>query len=160
MVETLGSGRTKFYPLPQSTAADYKRLRSEDLRINPLPTNLNEQHEVIGPHQIEGEKLWFGNAYYDGEGDGGIGEFGYFDTASRKYTLFSPPEVARCEIGAILVESDTVWLALNRFGEDISKSPCGLVRWNRETHQIEEFRVEFLIDSIRRPGDSLRLENS
>ena len=56
---------------------------------------------------------------------------GYFDTATRKYTLFSPPEVARYEISAILVEPERVWIALDHFGEDISTSPGGLVRWNR-----------------------------
>lgn len=123
IIETLGPGRTKFYPLPQSTAAQYARLRPNDLQINPFPANLYERQEVIGPYQIEGEKLWFGNSYYDSEGMRGVGAFGYFDTATREYTLFSPPEVAPYEIGAILVEPDMAWLALDRFIEDISKMP-------------------------------------
>ena len=33
VIETLTANRTKFYPLPQSTAQDYARLRPELLRI-------------------------------------------------------------------------------------------------------------------------------
>jgi hypothetical protein len=157
IIETLGPGRTKLYPLPQSTFAQYAKLRPEDLPAGQYITGYQRQ-EFIGPYQIEDGRLWFGNNFYDSEGMRGVGAFGYFDTTSRKYTLFSPPEVVQCEISAILVESDTIWLGLDTFGEDISKGPCGLVRWNRETHKIEKFHVEFLIDSIRREDDALRLQ--
>ncbi len=159
VIETVGAGCRKFYPLPQSTAEEYVRLRPDDLRINPFSATADhyERQEVIGPCQIEGGKIWFGNSYYDGEGARGVGAFGYFDTATRKYTLFSPPEVARYEVSAILVEPDRVWIALDRFGEDISTSPGGLVRWNRTTHEIRRYPLEFLLSSIRAEGDSLRL---
>jgi len=158
IVETLSANRTKFYPLPQSTAEKYIRLRPEDLRINPFTPDHYERQEVIGPYQIEAGRIWFGNSYYDGEGMKGVGAFGYFDTATRTYTLFSPPEVARYEISAILVEPDNVWLALDRFGEDISTSPGGLARWNRMTHEIHKYPLEFGVNSIRAEGDSLRLK--
>jgi len=158
IVERLGANRTKFYPLPQSTAREYIRLRPEDLRINPFTPDHYERQEVIGPYQVEDGRIWFGNSYYDGEGMRGVGAFGYFDTSTRRYTLFSPPEVARYDISAILVESDRVWLALDRFGEDISRSPGGLVRWNRMTHEIQKFPLEFEIFSIRVEGDALRLK--
>lgn len=160
IIETLGPSRTKFYPLPQSTAAKYIQLRPEDLRMNPLSATADhyERQEVIGPYQIEDGRLWFGNSYYDGEGMRGVGAFGYFDTSTRRYMLFSPPEVAPYEISAILVERERVWLGLDRFGEDISTSPGGLVRWNRLTHEIQRYPLEFVVDSIRVEGDSLRLK--
>jgi len=158
VTETPGLGRTRFYPLPQSTFEDYSRLRPEDPRISPLTPDHYRRQEVIGPHQIDAGKLWFGNSYYDGEGMRGVGAFGYFDTATRRYTLFSPPEVARYEVSAILVEPNMVWLALDRFGEDISTSPGGLVQWNRMTHAVHHYPLEFVVDSIRVQGDSLRLK--
>jgi hypothetical protein len=158
IVEMLDANRTKFYPLPQSTSEKYSRLRPEDLRINPITPDHYERQEVIGPYQIEDGRIWFGNSYYDGEGMKGVGAFGYFDTATRTYTLFSPPEVARYEISAILVEPDRVWLALDQFGEDISRSPGGLVRWNRMTHEIHKYPLEFGVDSIRAEGNLLRLK--
>ncbi len=159
VMEATAPGRTKFYLLPQSTPADYRRLRPEDLRFNSFDPNHYERQEVIGPHQVEEGRLWFGNAYYDGEGDKGVGAFGWFDTATRTYIVFRPPEVARDEISAMLVEPERVWLALDRFGEDISSSPGGLVEWNRATHEIGKYNLEFVIDSIRREADSLRLKN-
>jgi hypothetical protein len=153
IVETLGSQRTKYYPLPQSTFEKYARLRPEDFRVTPITPDQYERHEVIGPYQIEAGRIWFGNSYYDGEGDRGVGAFGYFDTETRRYTLFSPPEVAPYEISSILVE-----IALDRFVEDISKPPGGLVRWNRTTHEIHKYPLEFGVDSIRAEGGSLRLK--
>jgi hypothetical protein len=158
IIETLGPNRTKFYPLPQSIAGKYIQLRPEDLRINPFSADHYERQEVIGPYQIEEGRIWFGNSYYDGEGMKGVGTFGYFDTSTRTYTLFSPPEVARYEISAILVESDRVWIALDRFGEDISRSPGGLVRWNRMTDEIQKYPLEFVVESIRVDSASLRLK--
>ncbi len=158
IIEKLGSNRTKFYPLPQSTADEYIRLRPEDVRINSSTRAQYERQEVIGPYQIENGRIWFGKQFYDGEGMTGVGAFGYFDTSTRAYTLFSPREVARYEISAILVQSDCVWLGLDQFIEDISKAPGGLVRWDRITHAVRRFPLEFVVRKIRVQGDSLRLE--
>jgi hypothetical protein len=166
VIEALGANRTKFYPLPQSSAQDYARLRPEDLRINPFSATADhyDRQEVIGPYRIEDgkilktEKIWFGNNYYDGEGSRGVGAFGYFDTATRSYMLFSPPEVARYEISAIEVQPDVVWLALDRFGEDVSTSPGGLVRWNRTTHEVHQYPLQFVVSGIGVQGDKLSLK--
>jgi hypothetical protein len=83
VVETLGANRTRFYPLPQSAAEEYIRLRPEDQRTNPIAPDQYEREEVIGPYQIEGGRIWFGKSYYEGEGMRGVGAFGYFDTATR-----------------------------------------------------------------------------
>jgi len=117
-----------------------------------------ERLEWIGPHQIEGSRLWFGNQFYDGEGMTGVGAFGYFDTDTRRYRLFSPPEVAPYETSAILVEPDSVWLGLDRFVEDISAAPGGLIRWTRRTHEVRHYKLEFVISVIKRRGDSLHLK--
>jgi hypothetical protein len=158
VIENVGPNGTKFYPLPQSTVEKYMRLRPEDARINPFTPDRYERQEVIGPYQVEGDKVWFGDSYYDGEGMKGVGEFGYFDATKREYALFSPPEVARYEISAILVEPNWIWVALDRFGEDISKAPGGLVRWNRATHEARKYDLEFNVESIRAEGESLRLK--
>lgn len=163
IVEMLPSGATKLYPLPQSTFADYMRLRAEDAgsndaRLNPVTPDRYDRQEVIGPYQIEGGKIWFGKSYYDSEGSRGVGAFGYFDTATRAYTLFSPLEIARYENSAILVEARQVWLGLDRFIEDISTEPGGLARWDRATHAIRFYPLEFAVSQIRREGESLRLE--
>lgn len=158
VVETGGDGRKKFYRLPQSDAAKYARLRPDDLRVNPFTPKQYVRQEVIGPYQVEDGRIWFGNQYYDGEGMRGVGAFGYFDMETRTYTLFSPPEVARFEVSAILVEPERVWIALDRFGEDIGASPGGLVRWDRTTHEIHRYELEFGVETMREEGESLRLK--
>src|SRR5579884_579976 len=158
IVEQLDASRTRLYPLPQSTAGEYIRLRPADLRINPFAPESYQRQEVIGPYQAEDGRIWFGKQFYDSEGMRGVGAFGYFDSATRAYTLFSPPEVAGYEISAIVVRPDCVWLGLDRFVEDISKVPGGLVRWDRATHAVQKFPLEFEVTRISLQGDSLRLE--
>jgi len=116
-----------------------------------------QRQEVIGPHQLEGDKLWFGSNFYNGEGERGVGSFGYFDAATRRYQLFSPPEVAPWEISAILVEPAAVWLGLDHFGEDISTFPGGFVRWDRSSHAVHRYPIEFVVSEIERRGPVLRL---
>jgi hypothetical protein len=157
------AGRTKSYPLPQSTFETYAKLRPDGLKMNPLAATAGkyERMETIGPHQLEGDKLWFGNNFYDGEGVRGVGAFGYFDVGTRQYSLFSPPEVAAYEVSALLVEPDIVWVALDHQGEDISKYPGGLIRWNKTTQQVRRYPIEFVVTSVTRASDeSLRLTTS
>lgn len=157
IVEMVGPNRTKLYPLPQSTAQDYIRLRPSDFRLNPFKPEEYERQEVIGPSQTDGGRIWFGKNFYDGEGMRGVGAFGYFDTATRKYTLFSPNEVAPYEVSAILVQPEVVWIALDHFGEDVATGPGGLVRWERSTHAVQSFALEFAVSKLQVQGDALRL---
>ncbi|MGD1072558.1 MAG: hypothetical protein ABSB15_20730 [Bryobacteraceae bacterium] len=156
------NGSSKFYPLPQSTWEDYVRLRPKDVAMNPLAATNNsyEREEVIGPYQIEGGKVWFGKSFYDGEGERGVGAFGYFDTETRRYRLFSPPEVAPYEVSAMLVEADSVWLGLDHQGEDISAFPGGLMRWDRSTEKVRLYPIEFVVTAMERRGDVLRLSTN
>jgi hypothetical protein len=46
IVERLGDGRTKFYPLPESTAEEYMRLRPGDAKLNPVARTDYQRSEV------------------------------------------------------------------------------------------------------------------
>jgi hypothetical protein len=154
------NGRTNLYPLPQSVVGDYKKLHPNEYGIDSLTEKNYERQEVIGPHQIEGDKLWFGKSFYHGEGMRGVGAFGFFDAATGQYQLFTPPEVEPWEISAILVEKEGVWIGLDHFGEDISTAPGGLLRWDRETHGVRRYPLEFVVNRIERRGRLLRLDTS
>jgi hypothetical protein len=71
IIERTASG-SKLHSLPQSNVETYKKLRAADLKYM-LPRVLaakNYQGQgVIGPYQVEGSRIWFGNQYYDSEGD-------------------------------------------------------------------------------------------
>jgi hypothetical protein len=159
VMERLADGTTKSYPLPQSNLETYAKLRPADLVRNPIASTGNqyECEETIGPHQVEGSKLWFGNNFYDSEGQRAVGTFGYFDVATRLYQLYSPPEVAPYEVSAILVEPNVVWLGLDYSSEDISVFPGGLVEWNKTTQSVHRYPIEFVVTKIERQGRSVRL---
>jgi hypothetical protein len=121
----------KKYPLPQSTYDDFAKARP----------GLREEttiEEAIGPVEPEGDKLWFGKTFYDGEGNSGVGGFGYFDATDQQYHLFAPPEVADFSISAIHVELDTVWMGISNSGE-YGSSAGGVLRYDRTTHAVHKY---------------------
>jgi hypothetical protein len=148
VIERTASG-PKFYPPPQISFATYENLGGSNRYFPARTKETYQRQEVIGPHQVESDRIWFGNQYYDGEGYSGVGAFGYFDTTTRKYLIFSPPEIARWEISALLVEPDIVWVALDTFVEDISRFPGGLIRWDRGDHRVQHYSLEFVVIHIR-----------
>jgi hypothetical protein len=66
----------------------------------------------IGPTQMDGDKLWFGRTYYAGEGRDGTGGFGYFDTLTRRFQVWSPPEIRDWSVSAIHTNEAAVWIGL------------------------------------------------
>ena len=127
----------KKYPLPQSTYDDFAKARPgrvEDGYVRKVTTI----DEGIGPVQIEGDKLWFGKGFYDGEGRSGVGGFGYFEATDHQFHLFTLPEVADFYVSAIHVEPETVWMGISHSGE-WGSSPAGLLRYDRKTHAVRKY---------------------
>jgi hypothetical protein len=94
--------------------------------------------ESVGPWQREGERIWFGKTFYDGEGETGVGGFGYFDQTAKKLQLFAPPEIVNWSVSALDVTADAVWLALVNNGE-WGGSSGGLLRYDRKSGAIRRF---------------------
>jgi hypothetical protein len=127
----------KKYPLHQSTYDDFAKARPEAVKAGLVREGTTIE-ETIGPVQPEGGKLWFGKTFYDGEGNSGVGGFGYFDTADRQYHLFTSPEVIDCAISAIRVEPDAVWISIFHAGE-YGDSSAGVLRYDRKTHAVRKY---------------------
>jgi hypothetical protein len=145
IVERSGPNQ-KFYPLVQSDLNTWQQARPDDVRSFARPDQA-EMDEEIGPHQLEGSHLWFGKTFYNSEGSTGVGGFGYFDAATATYRLYSPPEIQRWSVSAILVEARCIWLALYRRGE-YGNSPGGLLRWDRGTAQVHNFAMPDVVTHI------------
>ena len=154
ITERSGSGLL-LHPLPQSTYNQFavKRPRRVEDGYGPARTTIAEE---IGPNQIVGDRLWFGKHFYDGEGTTGVGGFGYFDTVSGKYVLFSPPEIIDWSVDALLSEGNDLWLALGEFTEGYGRSG-GLLRWNISTGQARRFETGCRVHQIIRHGNRLFL---
>lgn len=154
IVEGTGTNQ-KPYPLPQTDLRTWQQARPDDAQNFALPDQA-EMNEEIGPHQVEGDRLWFGKTFYNSEGSTGVGGFGYFDAAAARYQLYSPPEIQRWSVSAMLVETDCVWLALYRRGE-YGNNSGGLLRWDRVSNGVERFAVTDLVNSIACAGGAIYL---
>jgi hypothetical protein len=152
--EGQGAAR-KAYALPQTDLATWQRARPDDAKTY-LHLDQAEMNEQVGPHQVEGGRLWFGKTFYNGEGATGLGGFGYFDTATASYHLIVPPEIYPWAVSAILVEPDCVWLALYHRGE-YGDTAGGLLRWDRNAATVQSFPVKSIITAMAWNGDTLYL---
>jgi hypothetical protein len=151
-----GEGATqKVYALAQTDMETWRRARPDDAKTY-LHLDLAEMNEEIGPHQLAGGRLWFGKTFYNSEGATGLGGFGYFDTATARYRLIAPPEIYAWSVSAILVEPDSVWLALYRRGE-YGNYPGGLLRWDRQAARVQHWDMPSVAVNIARAGETIWL---
>ena len=145
--------RTVEHALPRSDYDVFAKARPERVK-DGYGREVTEIDERIGPWKLDGDKLWFGKTFYDGEGTTGVGGFGYFDTTERRYRLFAPPEVANWSVSAIYVEPGTVWMALVHNGE-WGGSGGGLPRFDRRAETVRHVEIPDIGVEIGRVGDRL-----
>src|SRR5262249_30141629 len=101
--------------LPQSSYDEFARARPA--RVKDGYGRESTIDERVGAYQTIGDRIWFGKAFYDGEGTTGVGGIGSFDTGSNRFTIFSVPEMYSWSVSALLVEADAVWAGLVRYPE-------------------------------------------
>jgi len=155
VVEKVGT-KEKMYRLPQSDLKTWQLARKDEI-ANGIPADQPLISEEIGPHQLEGNRLWFGKTFYNGEGRTGVGGFGYFDATTRSYRLYSPAEIYRWSVSAIRVEPDFIWLGLYHFGEYGGDPGDLFLRWDRKTEEVRRFTVRSFISQISRHHNALYL---
>ena len=139
-------------PLPRTTYTQFAVARPERVKNGYGPESKIE--DSIGPWQRDGERIWFGKSFYDGEGYTGVGGFGYYDVATRKLRLFVPPEVVDWSVSAIDAAEDAVWLGLVRGGE-WGGSSGGLLRFDRASETVRVVRIGDICGGLVRAGSGL-----
>jgi hypothetical protein len=143
----------KVQPLPRSTYRDFARARPERVKdgYDEAGTIIKE---TVGVYQAVSDRIWFGKAFYDGEGYTGVGAIGYLDLSRKKYVFLPIPAVVDVSVSAILVEDQVLWAGMERHpeGED---QPLGLLRYDFQNFQSQVFPIEDPISSIHRSGDAL-----
>ena len=145
--------RTKRHELPPSSYDEFAAARPGHVK-DGYSRRFTQLGGAIGPWQIDGESLWFGKSFYDGEGMTGIGGFGYFDGASAQFRLFSPPAIADSSVTAILVEPGAVWLALAHRGE-WGGTAQGLLRFDRATEKVKKIELRDIAGQFARVAGRL-----
>ena len=137
-VEPVIAPPPKFIPaLPRTTYDQFARARPGRVE-NGYAREVTTIADTIGPWQREDGRIWFGKSFYDGEGQTGVGGFGYFDLKDRQIHMFAPAEIADYSVSAIDVGPDAVWLALIRNGE-WGGTGAGLLRHDRQSGALHRF---------------------
>ena len=130
----------KFIPaLPRTTYDRFAKARPSRVKDGYVRAGITIA-DFIGPWQREDKRIWFGKSFYDGEGQTGVGGFGYFDTKDRQFHMFAPAEIADFSVSAIDVGPDAVLMALVHHGE-WGGSGAGLLRYDRQSGTLRRFGV-------------------
>lgn len=108
----------------------------------------------IGPFQLNGNKIWFGTVFYDGEGHTGVGGIGFFDLAENRLKVSYYKEIADWSASALYVEQDSIWLGLAGHPEG-SSYPGGLIRYDRRSGSFRNYDVPGIIYFIKKRADAL-----
>jgi hypothetical protein len=153
LIMEMQGDRQVSYGLPSSTYEEFQKMRPE--RAKDVEREMFHDGE-IGPSQLEGDRLWFGETFYDGEGTAGAGGFGYFDTVEKKYRLFTSPVVAEASVSAIHVEANAIWLALVGHSE-WGDGNGGVLRFDRRLETFERFDTTDIGRAFVRVGNTLLL---
>jgi hypothetical protein len=140
------------HPLPRSTYAEFATKRPNRVKDGYSPDSRINEH--IGPSELEGNRLWFGKTFYDGEGWTGVGGFGYFDAETSTYRLFAPNEIADWSVSALDVAEDAIWLALVQRGE-WGDTGGGLLRFDRRSETVQELDLPDIVNLCLRVGERL-----
>ncbi|HYI97417.1 MAG TPA: hypothetical protein VEX68_28020 [Bryobacteraceae bacterium] len=148
-------GRKQFSPVPIPSRELYKKLRPEvrviSYAADSLPGSIENE---IGPYAFDGERVWFANTFYDGEGMSGVGAIGSFDVTTRKYEMRYLPEIARWSASALRLESGNLWIGIMRRPEG-AEYGTGVLRFDTKTGATRTFPIKDYVVSIERLGDAL-----
>lgn len=146
VIEEKTSRGPRVYPPPQPTYDQFAAARPQRVQDGYDHAEAKIE-EAIGPWQVEDGWLWFGKAFYDGEGYTGVGGFGFFDTRDRRYHLFAPREILDWSVSAIWVDEAAIWLGLVHHGE-WGETAGGLLRWDRSAQKAKRIPFEDTADQL------------
>jgi hypothetical protein len=146
------------FVLPQSTYEELVRANPDLLQRGGRKEDAMTM-ERIGPSQVVGPRLWFGKDFYSAEGYEGVGGFGYFDTTSRTFRMFSVREIQNSSVFAIFVDGNIVWLGLGSRGE-WGDGGDGLLRVDIQTMRTRKYAVPGMATSMARYAGRLYVGTS
>jgi hypothetical protein len=146
--------KVKFYPVPLPTMGLYKQLRLKTGAVAQLPGTPGELENHIGPFALDGERLWFANEFYDGEGVSGVGAIGSFDITTLQYEMRYLPEIAPWSGSALLVDQDSVWVGLMQQPEGTAYG-SGVLQFNKRTRLVRTYPIKDYVSTMTLLGSEL-----
>jgi hypothetical protein len=154
ITETTAEGVRAFL-LPQSTWEEFEKLRAQRVR-DGYRRNVSRIEEEIGPNQVVGSRLWFGKSFYDAEGITGIGGFGYFDCETRRFVIYSPPEIRNWSVTSILIAGNNVWMATSA-ADEYTFLPHALLQWEIAERRVHSYEFDAVVHSMTQYRNDLYL---
>ncbi len=143
-IHEVNGDRELLHALPQPTLEEFARLRpGEHLEY------VDEVVNWIGAFLVLGRCVWFGTAFYEGEGRDGVGAIGVFDLESREYRLEYdlPRQILDASVSAIHVDEESIWLGLEGHYEGEGAS-FGLVRYDPDRRTVRRYEVPGVVNVI------------
>jgi hypothetical protein len=111
---------------------------------------------------VDGNAIWFGIGFYDGEGSTGVGGFGKFNIKTGKIEIIRPQLTIHSSISPMLFDGKSLWFGTYNSYECLGYPPAnGLVRYEWKTGEIESFEGKdngpcgFLIRDLLKQGHYL-----
>lgn len=90
--------------------------------------------------QRDGAFVYFGLAFYGGEGSVGVGGIGRMDLASKAVDVRRPHALRGVSIRKLLKSGDTIWLATEESTEGTRGPAVGLARYDWDEDRLETFQ--------------------
>jgi len=108
-----------------------------------------EIEQRVGPCVREGDVVWFGIVFYQGEGTSGAGGVGRYDTRSKQLEVHRPAELNDASVFQIAKLGDELFLGTTHEYECVGYPPgAGLLRHQWSTNETRrELRVCGLVPS-------------
>ena len=144
-------GVMRFFPIPVPTATLYEKYRRATGRVGSPPGTLESS---IGPYAFDGERLWFVNSFYDGEGISGVGALGSFDLATRKYEMRYLREIVPWSGSALLLDHNSIWIGLMRRPEG-AEYGGGVLRFDTWSGSVRKYPIDDYVVTITRAGSAV-----
>jgi hypothetical protein len=138
---------TRRIPLPTPSWERFARTRPEPVAWNKLAPGDWLLHATVGPRVLVGDQLWFGLAFYDGEGMSGVGGLGVLDPASGRLRVRYPPAMAEWSVASLAAQDSVLWVGLVSYGEG-SDVGGGLARYEIGTGRFVRYDVPGVISGI------------
>jgi hypothetical protein len=139
--------------LPRLTQADFKGLR-------PRAHGNGAGKQEVGACVEHGGYVWFGLAFYDGEGDTGVGGLGRFDPKTEHVEIRRPRVLRDWSSAALLHDGRWLWLATYAYEEYGDHPAIGVVRYDWASHRVvpeADGMCGFLVRGMVKLGDVLWL---
>lgn len=81
---------------------------------------------------------------------------GHFDCETRRFVIYSPPEIRNWSVTSILVAGNNVWMATSSAGEYTSL-PHGLLQWEIAERRVKSYGFDAVVNSMTQYRNDLYL---